>query len=39
MGIMNELNKTIDNHILPFLWLHGESEEVMREEVACINNC
>ena len=27
------------NHIFPFLWLHGEPEEVLRQEIAAIDAC
>ncbi len=27
------------NHILPFLWMHGEPHDVIREEVAAIASC
>ena len=25
------LNEKYDNHILPFLWMHGEDEHVLRD--------
>lgn len=28
--ILNILNNEYDNHIMPFLWMHGEDEEVIR---------
>jgi len=28
-----------DNHIFPFLWMRGESEEIVREEMARIDSC
>lgn len=33
------LNNRQPNAIAPFLWLHGETEEVMRTEVQRIHNC
>lgn len=31
------LNKKYDNHLFPFLWLHGESEKVIKEYIKKIN--
>ena len=33
----NVILKKEENHLLPFLWLHGESESVLREEIARID--
>ncbi|MEH7073509.1 sugar-binding domain-containing protein [Neobacillus drentensis] len=39
-GILQELNnQNNDNYILPFLWMRGEEEEVIREEIAKIYEC
>lgn len=34
--IKDLLNNKYDNHIMPFLWMHGESEEKIREYMAVI---
>lgn len=33
------LNGQTENHILPFLWMHGEEEKTLREYVNAIHNC
>ncbi len=38
MNIEHILNGKFDNHILPFLWIHGEEEEVYRDNVRAIYN-
>lgn len=39
MNILNNNYKNKSNYIIPFLWLKGESEEVIREEVEKIYEC
>lgn len=36
--INESLNNKFDNYIMPFLWLHGESKERVREEIIAIKN-
>lgn len=36
MKLKNILSGQVNNHILPFLWVHGESEEVYRETIQAI---
>ena len=40
---MADLNKILagesDNHILPFLWLRDQSEEILRTEIEKIYDC
>lgn len=31
--LQNILENKLKNHILPFLWLHGEEESIIREEM------
>ncbi|MDO4649540.1 MAG: hypothetical protein Q4B26_12895 [Eubacteriales bacterium] len=38
MEISKILKGEFDNHILPFLWIHGESEEVYRTNIQAIYN-
>lgn len=33
------LNGDVENHILPFLWMHGEDESVIREYIGAIHDC
>lgn len=35
--IENLLNERVNNHILPFFWLHGEEESVLREYMEAIH--
>ena len=37
--IQNLLNSKGTNHILPFFWLHGEEESVLREYMEAIHAC
>ena len=32
-------NKPSGEHILPFFWQHGEDHEILRQEIAAIQNC
>ena len=34
--LLNNLTGNVENHIFPFLWLHGESEEILREYIGKI---
>ena len=36
--INEAINNKFDNYILPFLWLHGESKERVKEEIIAIKN-
>lgn len=36
--ILQALRGESGNHILPFLWIHGESEDVLREEIGKIQD-
>ena len=31
--------RSMNNYILPFLWMRGEKEEVIREEMGRIDSC
>jgi hypothetical protein len=37
--IKKNLQNNEDNFILPFFWLHGETEEVLRKYMGAINDC
>lgn len=40
MKRLNEvLENSFDNHILPFLWLHGETHDLLLEEIDRIEEC
>lgn len=36
--INDAINNTFDNHMLPFIWLHGESKERVKEEILAVKN-
>ena len=38
-AILESLRGQNDNYILPFLWMKGEEEEVIRKEIAKISEC
>ncbi|MGN1193118.1 MAG: hypothetical protein ACI4S0_10675 [Dorea sp.] len=38
MKVQNVLEGNIKNHIFPFMWVHGESEEIYRETIRAIYN-
>ncbi len=37
-AILKLLDNKMENHVLPFLWIHGEGHEVYREMVQAIYN-
>jgi len=36
--INDAINNTYDNYMLPFVWLHGESKERVKEEILAVKN-
>lgn len=39
MNISSNIDKDKSNYIIPFLWLKGESEDIIREEIGKIDEC